>query len=168
MNPHKIATGIAEFWRVQEGLLQAYPELAEDQVALRDMTEGLTNASDLVAILVRKALDDAALSDALNIRIRDMIEREHRISSRGQRHRIAAQKLMEACDLRKVEMADFTASVRAVPPKVEIDDEAALPDSLCKTVRSPDKAAIKAALEEHPVPGARMSNGGETLSIRTK
>ena len=168
MNPHTIATGIAEFWRVQEGLLQAYPELAEDQVALRDMTEGLTNASDLVAILVRKALDDAALADALKIRMRDMADREARISSRGLRHRIAAQKLMEACDLRKVEMADFTASVRAVPPKVEIDDEAALPDALCKTIRSPDRAAIKEALATGAVTGAHLTNGSETLSIRTK
>jgi hypothetical protein len=73
---------------------------------------------------------------------------------------------MNAIELRKLEQADFTASIRAVPPRVEIDDETLLPDDLCKMVRQPDKAAIKEALAKGHVAGARMTNGGETLSIR--
>ncbi len=122
----------------------------------------------MVALFIRDALDDEALAKALSLRIADMDLRRTRYEMRSRRRRQAAQKLMEACELRKVEMPDFTASIRAVPPKVEITDEALLPDTLCKIVRSPDKAAIKEALTNGPIVGAHMTNGGETLSIRTK
>jgi hypothetical protein len=132
------------------------------------MTEGLTSASDLVAILVRRSRADEAYASALTTMIRHMTDRRSRYDARADRHRLAAQQLMDACELRKVEMADFTASIRAVPPRVEIDDEAALPDDLCKMVRQPDKAAIKEALATGAVAGAHLTNGSETLTIRTK
>ena len=157
-----------EYLRQREALLQAFPELAEDEATLRDTLEGISHAPDLIALFIRDALDDETLAKALSLRIADMDLRRNRYEMRSRRRRLAAQKLMEACELRKVEHPDFTASIRAVPPKVEIDDETALPDTLCKTVRSPDKAAIKKALTNGPIVGARMTNGGETLSIRTK
>jgi hypothetical protein len=47
-----------------------------------------------------------------------------------------------------------------------ITDEDALPDEFCTTVRKPDKKSIKAALEDGELPGAMLSNGGMTLSVR--
>lgn len=158
----------AEYLRQREALLQAFPELAEDHATLTDTLEGITHAPDFVAQFVREARADEAFADSLATMMKDMGERKARFLIRAERRRLAALNLMNACDLRKVEMPDFTASIRAVPPKVEIDDEAALPDALCKTVRSPDKAAIKTALAEGPVTGARLSNGGETLAVRVK
>lgn len=168
MNPQQLATAVAEFRRVQEGLMQAFPELAEDHAALIDMTEGLTSASDLVAVLVRRSRADEAYANALTAMIRDMTDRRSRYDARADRHRLAAQRLMDACELRRVEMADFTASIRAVPGKVEIDDEALLPDDLCRIVRQPDKAKIKEALAAGTIPGAHMTNGSESLTVRTK
>jgi hypothetical protein len=168
MKPMLPAAAAHEYLRQREALLQAFPELAEDEIALRDTLDGITYAPDLVALFVRDALEDESLAEALALRIKAMNERKTRLLSRSDRRRLAAQNLMQACDIRKVEQPDFTASIRNVPPKVEIDDEAALPDALCKVVRQPDKAAIKEALATGAVTGARLTNGSETLTIRTK
>ncbi len=149
-------------------LLQEFPELLEDQQALDDTLEGISYVPDMIASYVRDAREDEAHVTALSLMIREISDRKARFELRAKRRREIAQHLMEAVDMRKLEMPDFTASIRAVPSRVEIDDETALPDVLCKIVRVPDKAAIKAALEISPVSGARMTNGGETLSIRTK
>ncbi len=168
LTPIQRAAFVAMHKQKRELLLQEFPELLEDQQALDDTLEGISYLPDIIANIIRDAREDETNVTVLAIMIREMGDRKARFAARAERRRSMAQHLMEAIDQRKLEQPDFTASIRTVPPKVEIDDEAALPDSLCKIIRSPDKAAIKEALAEHPVPGARMSNGGETLSIRTK
>ncbi len=168
MKPMLPAAIAQEYLRQREALLQAFPELGEDEATLRDTLEGITHAPDLIATFIRDARADEAFANSLGSMVKDMGERKQRLQMRADRRRLAAQHLMDACGLRKIEMPDFTASLRAVPPRVEVDDEAALPDSLCKTVRSPDKAAIKEALAVGAVAGAHLTNGGETLTVRTK
>lgn len=169
MNPALPAALALEYLRQREALLQCFPELGDDEVALRDTLEGITHAPDLIATFIRDARADEAYAESLATMLKDMGERKARFLMRADRRRLAAYRLMDACGLRKIEMPDFTASIRAVPPKVEIDDEAALPAELCKTIRQPDKAAIKEALmNTATVPGAHLTNGGETLMIRTK
>lgn len=158
----------AEYLRQREALLAAFPELADDVQALADSLEGFTDAPDVIARFVRDAREDEALAGSLGNMLRDMGERKARLIARAERRRLAAQRLMEACQLRKIELADFTASIRAVPASVTITDETALPDSLCKFVRSPDKAAIKTALLAGPVGGAVLNSGGQSLTIRTR
>jgi hypothetical protein len=157
-----------EYLRQREALLQAFPELAEDEATLRDTLEGISHAPDLIATFIRDARSDEAMAEALKAMIGDMVIRKERFVYRAERRRLAAQRLMDACELRKIEMPDFTASVRSVPSKVVIDDEAALPDTLCRTIRQPDKAAIREALAMGAVTGAHLTNGSETLTIRVK
>ncbi len=166
LTPIQRAAFVAEYHRQRGLLLEAYPDI--DLPTLEDTLEGMTYAPDMIAGLIRDAREDEAYVSALSVIIREMGDRKARFEHRAQRRRLAAQHLMDAIGIRKLDMPDFTASIRAVPSRVEIDDETALPDVLCKIVRVPDKAAIKAALEISPVSGARMTNGGETLSIRTK
>ncbi len=166
LTPIQRAAFVAEYQRQKDLLLNAFPDI--DPVTMADTLEGMTYAPDMIADLIRDAREDEAYMSALGLIIREMSDRKARFEYRAERRRLAAQHLMDAIGIRKLDMPDFTASIRAVPPKVEIEDEDALPDTLCMFSRRPDKAAIKAALEEHLVPGARMSNGGETLSIRTK
>lgn len=158
----------AEYWRQREALLQAFPELASDEATLLDTLEGITYAPDLIALFIRDARADEALAESLSIMQRDMAARKTRFEMRAERRRLAAQHLMDACGLRKIEMADFTASIRSVPPRVEVDDEAKIPDHYCEYVRKLNKTLLKEALSKGPVDGAHMTNGHETISIRTK
>jgi len=165
----RLAQIAAEYRRHRDALLAAFPELAEDDQALADTLDGETDAIDVIARFIREGREDEAMAAALDAMMKDMGERKQRIKARAERRRGIALSLMQAVGERKIERPDFTASVRSVPPKVEITDEAALPDALCKVTRSPDKAAIKQAIEAgEDVPGAMMSNGTETLTVRTK
>ena len=157
-----------EYLRQREALLEAYPELAEDMEALSDTLEGVTYAPELIAGFIRDAREDDAMADALGSMIKDMQERKQRLGNRADKRRSAAMAIMQAIGLTKLEQPDFTASIRRVPPKVEITDETAIPDFYIKVVRSPDKTLLKEALAKGPVPGAALSNGGETIALRFK
>lgn len=169
MNPMLPAAAVEEYRRQREALLVAFPELAEDEETLRDTLDGITNASDIIAAFIRQAREDEALGGSLGNMLREMGERKARLMGRAARRREAAQRIMDACGIRKIEQPDFTASIRATPARVEIDDDAVLPDWAVRLIREPNKAAIKEALSNTmAVPGAHLSNGGETLSIRVK
>lgn len=167
MTPQEAAFA-AEYQRQRESLLAQFPELADDAETLADTLDGITYAPDLIARLIRDAREDEASAEAVAGMARDMTDRRTRLTNRANRRREAALALMSALDLPKLERPDFTASIRSVPPKVEIIDETALPENLFKIVRSPDRTAIKDALQHGPVAGASLSNGGQTLTIRTK
>lgn len=167
MDP-RTAIFVEEYRRQRKALIDAFPELIDDEEVLNGTLDGISYAPDLISKLIRDAREDEAMAEAVASMARDMSERKARFAQRAQRRREAALAVMQAIELRKIEQPDFSASIRAVPPKVEIIDEAELPDALCKVVRSPDKVAIKDALAKGPVAGAQLSNGGETLTIRTK
>ncbi len=168
LTPIQRAAFVAVHKQKRELLLQEFPELLEDQQALDDTLEGISYLPDVIAGYIRGAREDEVYVTALSLMLREMSDRRARFEARASRRRQTAQHLMDAIGLRKLEQADFTAHIRATPPRVEIEDEMALPDALCKMIRSPDRAAIKEALANGPVAGARMTNGGETISIRTK
>jgi len=49
------------------------------------------------------------------------------------------------------------------------EDETAIPSQLCKTTVTPDKSAIKAALEQGEiVPAASLSAPSQTLTVRVR
>jgi hypothetical protein len=167
----RAAMVIAEYRRQRESLLVEFPELAEDEDALSDTLDGLTEAQDLVARHVRAARHDKANVAALAGIINEDRERKARLERRAEKHLEIATALMEAMGERKIERPDFTASVRALPPKVQILDETALPDGAWRIVekREPDKAEIKRLLETgQEVPGACLSNGGTGLTVRVR
>lgn len=158
---------IIAYQRAREQLLAEHPELEGDPVVLADTLEGLTDAPTVIASFIRKAREDEANADALAGMMKDMGARKSRLQARADKLRASALSMLNAIGLRKLEQPDFTASIRSVPPRVEVEDETAIPDHLCKIVRTPDKTKLKEALSFGPVEGARMSNGGETLSLRT-
>ena len=60
-----------------------------------------------------------------------------------------------------------TVSLKAVAPKIEVLDEALLPDECFETIRKPVKAKIDAAFEaQGHLPGCVKTNGGQTVAIR--
>lgn len=160
---------VSEYLRQREALLAAFPELTEDVQALADTLEGETAAPDVIASFIRAAREDEAMAGALTTMIREHQDRRSRLEARADKRRAAAQAIMEACHLRKVELPDFTASISAGRRKVIITDEFAIPDDFCETERRPRKTDIKVALEDGAdVPGAALSNAEPVLMVRVK
>lgn len=159
----------AERNRLREGLLQDFPELAEDEVALNDTLDGITDAGDYIAFWCRQAREDEARAKALQSLIDDMQVRKQRLLNRAEKRREVAMSLMDAIGETKITRADMTITVNAGRQKVVITDENEIPDRYCRIKREPDKTAIRDALEAgNPVLGAELSNRTSQLTIRSK
>lgn len=148
-------------------LLTDYPELAEDETLRADMLAGSTGAMEVLSAIVAQMQDAKTMAAAIKARAAEIRDRASRFERREGAMRVLAERIMRVADLRKAELPEATLSIRAVPPSVVITAEDELPEAFIRTVRSPDKAAIKDALKAGEfVPGAEMGNGGETLSVR--
>lgn len=154
---------------VKRRLLADDPELAADEAMLSDMLDGEVDALDLVRRIVRFALDAGSLADAADARATDLIARRDRFKRRAETARAAAFGMLDALGERRLMDAEFTASIGTGRSSLVLTDESALPDTLMRTTRVPDRAAILAALKAgQAVPGAEMSNAPPLLTIRKK
>lgn len=77
--------------------------------------------------------------------------------------------IMAAAGERKYQGIAGTVSVKAVPPKPIVTDEARVPERFFETKRNLSKSLINEAVKNgETIPGVTLDNGGETLSIRSK
>lgn len=148
-------------------VLAEHPELADDEAMRADTLEGAVDLHEVAARLVREAKETEALADSLKAVVADYTARRQRLEARVEGYRALLLKLLLAADLPRLEVAEAMVSTRRVPPKLVIDDEAALPPDCFKTKPVVDRDAIKTALEAgFTVPGARMTNGDVGITIR--
>jgi hypothetical protein len=156
--------------QIKANLLATFPDLAEDEQALMDTLEGLTDFNEVAEIIISSALNDEALAAALKARQADMAERCGRLEARSKAKRAAVAQAMEVVGIKKIEAPECTISLRNVTSKLVVTDEGQIPNDYWreKVVRSVDKDALKEALKTKTIPGAQMSNGGVGLTVRTK
>ena len=170
MDAHGLHNTVVAYQRLREALLVQYPSLAEDEQALVYTLDGISDLDLAIAAVMRSREDDLALSEALKARIDDMGERLARFKARADAKKQAVFTAMQAAGLRKKEYPDFTLSIGAGRASVRIIDETMIPPTMMKHPPAvPDKTAIGDRLKsgEH-VPGAELSNSGETLTIRRR
>lgn len=169
MTDPRITILAEEYRRQRDGLLAAYPELIEDEAALTDTLDGITDAGDFIARFARFAREDEAMAKALGSMQSDMAERKSRLEARAEKRRSVALALMSAIGERKIVRPDLTITVQPGRPAVRITDETQLPDAFFRIAKAPDKTAIRESIERgEPVSGAVLSNREETLTIRSK
>ncbi len=156
------------FVELRRRLLELHPDL--DDTTLADTLEGATDFKEALATLIRSALEDECLAKALKERLDQMKGRLSRLEARASSKRQVAIENMEAADMRKLQVADFTASVRLGPPSVTIISEDELPiDYLLPQPPKPDKRAILEALTGGAfVPGAVLAEPKISLSVRSQ
>lgn len=136
-----------------------------------DFVELLASETDVLERLrriLRAARHTEAQSKALGEIQAEMRERKTRLDKKAESLRGVVLQALGELGLTKLDAPDFSASVGASRPSVVITDETALPDDVCALKRVPSKTAIAAALAEGPVPGASMSNGTPSITIRTR
>lgn len=155
--------------QIEAVVAMLHDELADDERAWLDMLEGETDLYEWVRRLLDRIEDDEGIVAALAEQQADRQVRKLRAQDRVASHRLAIQALLEAAKLDKLALPEATISIRDVPPKPIVSDEAAVPDELCRFKRAPDMAAIKAELEAgRAVSGVSLDNGGVSLTIRRK
>jgi hypothetical protein len=140
-----------------------------DETAFLDTLEGETDALDLADALIAKMQDDDAMAEAIKAQIDAMAARRHRIKARVERCREAMLALIDAMGVKKLERPRATISRRAGAMRLVLIDPTSIPSQLCdvETIVTPDKAAIKAALDAgEAVPGAALERGPDGLTVR--
>lgn len=168
--PYQIEQAMSVAAHVKARLVADDPEAAEDHRLLADTIDGETGALDIVRALIRHSIEAQSLADAAKERAAELKARRERFERRVEAARATVLAMLEALDWReKIEEPDFTASISKGRPSVRITDETALPDTVVRIKSEPDKTAIKAAIDAgHVVPGAELSNGAATLTVRTR
>ncbi len=153
---------------LRERLAADFPDA--DEECLRDTLEGLSNLTDMLAEVLRSALEDQAFVAALRSRIGDMQARLARIEERGRKKRDLVCSVMERADVRKLTEPDLTVSLRPSRAPLVVTDEEAIPRDYWKA-QAPklDRQGLLLALSAgRDVPGALLGNAPMTISVRTK
>lgn len=166
-NDNYLAADVANLEAIFADMLAAFPELEADEELRADMLEGETNFHAVLTRLVNGERDADSLAKAVAGRISDLQARKSRAERRKEALRGLMFKLLKAAGVPRVPLADATISIGKKAAVVEIVDEALLPKAYVRVSTSPDKTAIKEALQAGAsVPGAKMGEAGEQLSVR--
>lgn len=145
---------------------------ADDQTLL-DTLEGETSLVEAISRIAESALDDEALCKTAKERAAEIQARAKRFTARAESKWNLVQWAMEQSGRRKIEAGEFTLSIGAKPKTLILLDASAIPAQFMRTPEppapEPDKKAILDALKDGmPVEGCTLSNGGTTLTVRTK
>lgn len=170
MSPFQIEQAMAAWASARARLLAEDAALEHDEAALIELLgpeQG--TVEDVLDRLLRAAIHAEGMAGEATDRAAVSAARAKRYKARADALRGTAFAIFDAVGIRRHERPDFTASVRQGTASVVVTDEAALPEAFVRTTTAPDKAAIMAALKSGAtVPGAELSNGVPSLSIRTR
>lgn len=142
----------------------------DDPQLILDMIEGETDLAEACVVVFEETLEDETLLAGVEATIKTLQERKSRIERSIENRRNIILMAMDKAGLQTIKAPLATLSVRETPPKVQVTEEAQIPSRFWKPADPKlDKTALAAALKDgETVPGASLSNGGVTLSIRTK
>lgn len=150
-------------------LVEAHPELADDEALRLDTIEGETNAYRIIERALEQRQEAEMMAGAVQVRLVEMSERQGRFVRKSEAMKSLIKSIMKAARLPKLTLPEATISITKARETVGIIDIDELPQGFFKTIRQADKAAIKDALAGgQDVPGAALVIGAEGLMIRTK
>lgn len=166
----KVMQALAGWREARDRLLTAGLWDDENELGALLETEG-GNVSEIVHRLLRAALNCMDMADAADRRIDELTARRDRYRARNESLRTTVLQLMETLGEKRFVFPDVTATHRVGRASAKIIDLAALPAEYKRTTTevAPDKAKLLADLSEGIViDGAELSNGANTITIRTK
>jgi hypothetical protein len=140
-----------------------------DEETLADTIEGLTYFHEMLAAIVRGALDDLDRVEAIKQRIKVLQKRIAAFEARAERRRRIVRDAMANHHIAKLTPPDFTASLRPGQPHVVIIDESQIPKIFWEQIPRLKKRELGDAMKDGAaVSGAALSNPEMILSVRTK
>ena len=156
------------FRLLRDRLLAEIPDLNSETLA--DTLEGITELREMLAAIIRSALDDEALAGGLSTRLSDMKTRIEPFEQSAKRKRELALKAMNEADIPKLLVADFTASLRHGAATFEVTEETKIPAAYWKPQPPKlDRQGLLTALKAGTaIDGAVLEPPRLQLSVRTK
>jgi hypothetical protein len=141
----------------------------DDKDLLRDTMEGETRLNNLIEAAAVQIVSDEAMADGVAELVKQLNSRKERIVQRASLLRSACLAAMGIAEIKTIETPAGTLTRKAVPQSAIIIEESVIPSEFWKPQEPKlDKRAVLDALKSgRAVEGAQISNGGETLQIRS-
>ncbi len=142
--------------------------IGDDEDLTISTIEGETGLLEAIDEAINRLSEIKSLCAGTQSRMDELKTRNDRYEMQAERLRTAILGAMQIAGVRKLERPEATVSLRPVPAKAVIKAEADIPAEYWKaTAPKLDLKALTAALKDGAsIPGAELSNGGETISIR--
>ena len=141
---------------------------SDDEELCHDMVEGETGLLEAIDAALAEIDDCDVIIAGCKAREGDLAKRRSAAAARRENIRALIEQAMRVTGLPTARRATATVTLKDVPPKPIISDEAAIPAEYWKTPDPVlDKAKInKAAKDGESIPGVVMDNGGHSLQVR--
>jgi hypothetical protein len=143
------------------------PELKEDDDFKLDILEGSTDYLDIVNKCLLELSITTGYIEGIKLSRTRIEDKIHRYEKREQTIRSILRRLLEMANMRTIRAPNGTVSLALKSPTVQIINEDLLPEEFMRIKREPNRTLIGQKLKAgEDVPGATLSNGGETLIVR--
>jgi hypothetical protein len=142
--------------------------LGDDTDLAADTIEGETNLQEVILSAIARIVELDTMTEGIKATQDALAGRKARLEKQREMIRESLAVAFEVACIKKLETPLATISLRAVPPRVEVIDESAIPAAYWKPQepRLDRKAVLDALKDKQDVPGATLSNGGMAVSIR--
>jgi hypothetical protein len=153
--------------RIRDELVRRFPDLGDDERALLDTLDGLSDFDSQAAAVVRSILIDEGMAAGCSVVIREAEERRDRLKARAKSKRAALFNAMELAQRRKLDLAEATVFIGKNKRKLITTDEDAIPARYWEPQPAKlDRTALAADLAAGMgVEGATLDNGSTSLRI---
>lgn len=142
-------------------------EFADDPELAASMIEGETGIHEAIEAAAKAVFEDEGRIEAIHAMIGKLQTRKSRIENRVEIMRAAICVAMLEAAIKTKDYGFCTVTVKPLPPAAIIADEAAVPSEYWRPQEPRlDRRAVLTALKQGAVPGAELSNGGETIAIK--
>jgi len=168
LSPRRVRHELSLHTVHRDRLLAQFPDL--DDQTLADTLEGITDLREMLAEVIRSALEDEAMAAGLSTRLGDMKARLDRFTTRAKTKRSLVLDAMTAAEISKLAEPDFTASTRAGAPALEVTSDEQIPSLYWKPqLPKLDRQGLLAALKDGvAIDGVELAPRAMQLSVRTK
>lgn len=140
--------------------------IADDEEFRNDLIDGQTGLFESFDVVLARLVTLSTYKAAINEQLAFLQARRSRFEKQEDGLRSLMFRCMEICNLKKIERAAATISRKKLPRRLEPYDTALIPDRFVKIERRLDKSSILAAIKTgEEIPGARVVDAGETISI---
>ena len=164
MSIHEITKEMKAAKAIKSGILS----MTDDSVAIRDTLEGETNLQEMIRDLLVSIEEDQLLIDGTKSRLSELRSRGARFKKRIATKRAILQQAMDIAEMMRVETDVATVSLRSTPQSLSIVDESLIPSEFFEPQppKINKKMILDALKSKMTVPGAMLSNGGQSISLR--
>jgi len=140
---------------------------SDDAELVHDMVEGETSLLEAITAALEEMRECEVVETGVAAVIDRLSKRRARVKARAAKLRGLIQQAMSVAEIPTLPLECETLTIKTLPPKAMVSDEASIPAKFWEAQPPKlDRAALLTALKTGEVPGATLSNGGETLQIR--